>query len=188
MHAPPGTRVDVVVDMVHGERVADPYRWLEDGEAQETRDWVAGQNAFTRSVLDGLPFRGTIHAHLDLLLTTGWVGTPVVRGTRYFYGRRRGRPDQPVLVLREHDSEDERIIVDPNALSAHGIVALDWWFVSWDGRRLAYGLSEGGTELSTLRVLDVDTGGHFAADEIPHTRAARVEWLPDCSGFYVTRP
>jgi prolyl oligopeptidase len=173
--------------MVHGERVADPYRWLEDGEAQETRDWVAGQNAFTRSVLDGLPFRGTIHAHLDLLLTTGWVGTPVVRGTRYFYERRSGRQDQPVLVLREHDSEDERIIVDPNALSAHGIVALDWWFVSWDGRRLAYGLSEGGTELSTLRVLDVDTGEHFAADEIPHTRAASVAWLPDGSGFYVTR-
>src|SRR5258708_4772767 len=168
MRAPPGTRVDAVVDVVHGEAVADPYRWLEEGESDETRAWVAAQNAYTRSVLDGVPYREAIHARLDLLLTTGSVGTPVVRGTRYFYERRGGRQDQPVLVLREKDSQRERSVIDPNALSAGGIVALDWWHASWDGRKIAYGLSEGGTELSPLRLLDVDTG-HLAADAIPYT-------------------
>lgn len=186
-HHPPQTRVDVSVDIVHGEPVADPYRWLEEGDSQETRDWVAAQNAYTRSVLDGLPGRDRIHQRLDLLLTTGWVGTAVVRGTRSFYERRGGRQDQPVLVVRERDSEHERTVLDPNALSAGGIVALDWWYVSSDGRRMAYGLSEGGTELSTLHVLDVDSGEHLAADEIPHTRAASIAWLPDGSGFYYTR-
>jgi prolyl oligopeptidase len=185
MRAPPGTQVDVVVDIVHGEPVADPYRWLEDGASTATREWVAAQNAFTRSVLDGLPSRAAIHARLDMLLTTGSVGTPVVRGTRYFYERRGGRQDQPVLVQRDRDSATERIVVDPNALSARGIVALDWWYPSSDGRQLAYGISEGGTELSTLRVMDVDSGEH--ADEIPHTRAASVAWLPDGTGFYYTR-
>jgi prolyl oligopeptidase len=187
MLAPPGTRVDVSVEIVHGEPVADPYRWLEDGVSQETRDWVAAQNAFTRSLLDDLPIRDAINRRLDLLLTTGSVGTPVVRGTRSFYERRGGRQDQPMLVVRETDSAHERTVLDPNALSAGGIVALDWWYPSSDGRQLAYGLSEGGTELSTLRVLDVDSGEHLAADEIPHTRAASVAWLPDGSGFYYTR-
>jgi prolyl oligopeptidase len=187
VRAPPGTRVDVSVDIVHAEPVADPYRWLEDGDSQETREWVAAQNAFTRSVLDGLPGRDVIHARLDELLTTGWVGTPLVRGTRFFYERRGGRQDQPVLVLREKDSDHERTVIDPNVFSASGSVALDWWYPSWDGHLLAYGISEGGTELSTLRVLDVDTGEHLAADEIPHTRAASVAWLPDGSAFYYTR-
>jgi prolyl oligopeptidase len=189
----PSTRVDDVVDVLHGVAVADPYRWLEDGESAETRQWVAAQNAFTRSNLDALPERGAIHAALDRLLTTGSVSAPVLRGARAFYQRRSGRLDQPVLVLRvlrpaQHERDDEeRVIVDPNARSACGIVALDWWYPSRSGRLLAYGLSEGGTELSTLRVLDLDRDEHLPADVIPHTRAASVAWLPDDSGFYVTR-
>jgi prolyl oligopeptidase len=186
---PPPTRDQDLVEVVHGVPVADQYRWLEDGESSETRAWVEAQNAYTRSVLDALPNRDVIHAALDVLLTTGSVGAPVLRGARYFYPRRHGRIDQPVLVMRDESNQDaeERVIVDPNALSASGVVALDWWFPSNDGRLLTYGLSEGGTELSTLHVLDVDRGEHRATDRIPHTRAASVAWLPDDSGFYYTR-
>jgi len=181
------TRRGDVVDILHGIAVPDPYRWLEDGESAETREWVAAQNAITRSTLEARPERAAIHAALDRLLTTGSVGAPVLRGERSFYTRRSGRLDQPVLVLREGTGGPERVIVDPNARSARGIVALDWWYPSRSGRLLAYGLSEGGTELSTLRVLDLDRGEDLAADVIPHTRAASVAWLPDDSGFYVTR-
>ena len=111
----------------------------------------------------------------------------MLRGERFFYQRRSGRLDQPVLVLRDGVAGVERVIVDPNALSARGIVALDWWYPADSGRLLAYGLSEGGTELSTLRVLDLDSGEHLPADVIPHTRAASIAWLPDDSGFYLTR-
>ncbi len=186
MTRPPSTRAEDVVDMLHDVPVADPYRWLEDGDSDETRQWVTAQNAFTRSVLDTLPQRDAIHAALDHLLTTGSVSSPVVRGERHFYQRRSGRLDQPTLVYRDGVDGEERVIVDPNARSASGIVALDWWFPSTNGHLLAYGLSEGGTELSTLRILDVASGEHLD-DVIPHTRAASLAWLPDDSGFYVTR-
>jgi prolyl oligopeptidase len=176
-----------VVEILHGVAVADPYRWLEDGDSPDTRGWVAQQNEHTRSVLDALPGRAGIRARLDELLTTGSVGTPTLRGSRYFYQRRDGRQDQPVLVMREGADGQERVILDPNALSARGIVALDWWYPSDNGRLLAFGLSEGGTELSTLYVLDIDSGERLESDQIPHTRACSLAWLPDSGGFYYTR-
>jgi prolyl oligopeptidase len=184
---PPHARESDVIETLHGVAVADPYRWLEDGASDETRAWVTAQNAFTSAILGELPRRAAIHGRLDELLTTGLVGTPVLRGPRAFYARRDGQADQPRLVVRDAADAAERTIVDPNALSAQGIVALDWWYPSDDGRLLAYGLSEGGTELSTLHVLDVTSGGPLATDQIPHTRFASVAWLPDGSGFYYTR-
>jgi prolyl oligopeptidase len=175
------------VEVVHGVPVADPYRWLENGDSAETRAWVEAQNEFTQSVLGEVAQRAAIHARLDALLMTGAVSPPVLRGARRFYQRRDGRLDQPLLVLRDGVDAQERTIIDPNALSASGIVALDWWFASESGRLLAYGLSEGGTELSTLYVMDVDRGENLSNERIPYTRAASLAWLPDDSGFYYTR-
>jgi prolyl oligopeptidase len=184
---PPATRRDEVVDVLHGVEIADPYRWLEDGESDDTRAWVALQNALTQAVLESSPGREAIHARLDQLFTTGSVGTPVVRGSRYFYQRRDGRLDQPLLLVRDGEAGVERTILDPNTLSAGGIVALDWWYPSEDGQLVSYGVSEGGTELSTLHVLDVERGVTLESERIPHTRAASLAWLPDSSGFYYTR-
>jgi prolyl oligopeptidase len=183
----PPTRHDDVVETLHGVAVADPYRWLEDGDSPETRAWVASQNERTRGFLAAVQQRDAIRSRLDVLFTTGWVSAPVLRGTRYFYQRRDGRRDQPVLVVREGADGPEQTILDPNELSASGIVALDWWFPSDDGRLLAFGLSEGGTELSTLNVLDIQSGERLSGEQIPYTRAASIAWLPDASGFYYTR-
>jgi prolyl oligopeptidase len=187
LHSPPAARRGDVVEVLHGVEIVDPYRWLEDGETAETRAWVEVQNAATRAALDSVSSRGAIHARLDELLTTGAVGTPEVRGARYFYQRRDGRLDQPLLVMRDGADGPEQTLLDPNALSAAGIVALDWWYPSEDGRLLAYGVSEGGTELSTLHLLDVERGVTLETDRIPHTRSASLAWLPDSSGFYYTR-
>jgi prolyl oligopeptidase len=166
--------------------VADPWRWLEDGAAEETREWVDAQNEFAREMLASLPQRAAIEARLNQLLTIGTVGTPRLRRERAFYQRRDGRADQPVLVVRDSLDGPERTLIDPNALSARGVVALDWWYPSDDGSLLAYGISEGGTEMSTLRVVDVATGACLD-DAIPYTRLASLAWLPDNSGFYFTR-
>ena len=171
---PPPAREDDVVEELHGVAVADPYRWLENGESEETQAWVAAQNRLTESTLGRVPQRAAIYASLDRLLTTGSVSAPVVRGNRYFYQRRDGRLDQPVLVVREGETGRERTILDPNALSSSGIVALDWWYPSRDGRLLAYGISEGGTELSTLYILDVESTEQLPNERIPHTRAASL--------------
>jgi prolyl oligopeptidase len=182
----PSTRIDHVVEHLHGVAVPDPYRWLEDGDRAEVRDWVAKQNALTRSLLDPLPGRQRIHDRLQALLDIGVIGTPWPVKGRYFYTARTGKQNQPVLYVRERRDGQVRVLLDPNALAADGSVALDWWYPSRDGRLLAYGLSKDGNEQSTLYVRDVGTGKDLA-QSISRTRACSVSWLPDGSGFYYTR-
>jgi prolyl oligopeptidase len=175
-----------VVDVLHGEAIPDPYRWLEDGDSPEVAAWTAAQNAFTQAWLGAVPARGAIHARLEQLLAIGSQGTPApVRG-RYLHLRRDGSQNQPVLYVRDGVHGADRVAVDPNALSADGTTALDWYHPSPDGRLLAYGLSADGSEQSTLHLLDLATLAPLP-DRIPRTRAADVAWRPDGSGFYYTR-
>ncbi|HUF36797.1 MAG TPA: prolyl oligopeptidase family serine peptidase, partial [Gemmatimonadales bacterium] len=186
MPAYPPTPTSDAADTLHGETIPDPYRWLEDGERAETREWTERQNVLTEAYLAAVPGRETIRRRLAELLAIGALGVPApVRG-RYFYQRRDGRQNQPVLYLRHGVSGEDRVVIDPNALDAAGTTALDWYYPSEDGRLVAYGLSEGGSEQSVLHVLDVDAGA-VLADRIPGTRAADLAWLPDGSGFYYTR-
>ena len=119
----------------------------------------------------------------------GSLGVPVSRphqhGRRLFYTRRDGGQNQPVLYVRD-GGDRERALVDVNTEHAGGTRAIDWWFPSDDGARVAYGLSEDGSEESTLRVRDV-ASGHDLPDVIPRTRACSLAWMPDGSGFYYTR-
>ena len=182
----PSTPTSDAAETLHGETIPDPYRWLEDGESPGTREWTEAQNALTRSYLDAVPGRGDLHRRLDQLLAIGAISVPTpVRG-RYFYQRRDGRQNQPVLYVRQGVHGEDRAVIDPNALDPAGTIALDWYYPSDDGRLLAYGLSENGSEQSVLQVLDVDTGATLG-DRIPHTRAADLAWLPDGTGFYYTR-
>ena len=97
----PSTRVSEAVEVLHGEPIPDPYRWLEDGESGETREWTERQNALTESYLRAVPGREAIRRRLDELLAIGALSVPApVRG-RYFYQRRDGRQNQPVLYVRE---------------------------------------------------------------------------------------
>ena len=186
MRTYPPTPVSDAADTLHGERIPDPYRWLEDGESEATRTWTAAQNDLTRAYLDGVPGRAALHRRLDELLAIGAISVPTpVRG-RYFYQRRDGRQNQPVLYVRDGVDGEDRVVLDPNALDAGGGVALDWFYPSDDGRLLAYGISENGSEQSVLHVIDVATGVELG-ERIPHTRAADLAWLPDASGFYYTR-
>jgi prolyl oligopeptidase len=182
----PPTPVSDTTETLHGESFSDPYRWLEDGESPGTRAWTEAQNALTRSYLDAAPGRDRLRERLDQLLAIGAISVPTpVRG-RYFYQRRDGRQNQPVLYMRQGVHAEDRVVIDPNALDAGGAIALDWYYPSDDGRLLAYGLSENGSEQSVLQVLDPDSGTALG-DRIPHTRAADLAWLPDGTGFYYTR-
>ncbi|HYY95792.1 MAG TPA: prolyl oligopeptidase family serine peptidase [Pyrinomonadaceae bacterium] len=183
---PPKTRTENVAETIQGVEVADPYRWLENGASEEVRAWTEAQNAYTRSVLERVPGRDVIRRELERVLRTGAVDAPEVRGRRFFYTRRDPSQNQPVLYVRDSLAGRDRPLVNPNTLDAEGTTALDWWYPANDGKLLAYGLSSSGDEISTLHVLDVDTGRDLA-DRITRTRAASVAWLPDNSGFYYTR-
>jgi prolyl oligopeptidase len=177
-----------VVEVLHGTEVHDPYRWLEDGESEETSAWVAAQNARTRAVLDALPARPALHARLLELLQVGMVGAPAVVADRVFTLERVGDQDQAVLVLRS--ALDAGVaaepVVDPHPMAADHAASIDWFSPSPDGTLVAYGVSQGGSEHGTLRIVDVDTGDHLP-DAIPHIRHGSVAWLPDGSAFAYSR-
>ena len=177
-----------VVEVLHGTEVHDPYRWLEDGDSEETAAWVAAQNARTRAVLDALPQREPLHRRLLELLQIGVVGSPAVAGDRLFHLQREGEADQAVLIVRSAVDPDGsvHVVVDPHGLAADHAASIDWFSPSPDGRLLAYGVSEGGSEHGTLRLVEVDTGT-LLPDAIPHVRHPSVAWLPDGSAFAYDR-
>ncbi len=194
MNPPPPTRREVVTDTLHGVTLADPYRWLEDGDGPEVQQWVADQNRYTRQALDARPDRDAWHERLVALMGLPVVMAAVVRGDRVFTFERPPGADQYVLALRALDAIDSIdtapvVLFDPAVGSADAAVAIDWFQPSPDGSMVALGVSEGGTENSTLQVLVVGHDGAVTAldDRIANTRACSVAWEPDGSGFLYTR-
>ena len=183
---PPKVKTDDVEDTIHGHKIADPYRWLEDASSSDSQEYVRSELAYTRSILDPLPGRDAIHQRLAELLSIGTIGTPQIGGPYYFYTRREGTQNQAVLLVREGLHGKDRALVDANKMSADGTVALDWWFPSDDGKYVAYGTSGSGSENSTLHVIESATG-RLLPDTIEHTRIAQVAWKKDNSGFYYGR-
>jgi len=183
---PPKAKVAPVEDTVQGHKIVDRYRYLENGDDPDTKQYVEQELAYTRSLLDPLPGRDRINARLSQLLTIGTVGAPQIGGKYYFYTRREGNQNQPVLYVREGVSGSDRVLVDVNKMSTDGTVALDWWFPTDDGKYVAYGTSPNGSEESTLRLVESATG-KLLPDTIERTRFASVAWKKDNSGFYYTR-
>jgi len=184
--APPVAEPRPAVDIYHGTKVVDNYRWLENGNSPETQKWVAEEMSYTRSILDPLPGRDAIHKRLTDLLSIGSISAPVIAGKHYFYTRREGMQNQPVLYVRDDLNGPDRVLVDANQLAADGTIALDWFEPSDNGRYVAYGTSPSGSEMSTLHVIETKTGT-ILPDTIERTRAASIAWLHDNSGFYYTR-
>ena len=169
-----------------GKRIVDNYRWLEDSKNQDTQKWVEQEMAYTRAVLDPLPGRDAIHQRLSQLLSIGSITPPQMAGKYYFYTKREGMQNQPILYVRESIGGEDRVLVDANQLASDGTVALDWFQPSDKGKYVAYGTSSAGSEMSTLHIIETKTGT-VLPDTIERTRAASIAWLHDNSGFYYTR-
>ena len=185
--SPPETRMEMLEETLHGVAVADPYRWLEDESSPETESWVRKQSAYSRSVLDALPGRARMRQRLTEVLGTGSVTRPEEAAGRYFYSKKQGHQNQPVLYVRKGIDGKDRVLIDPNEMGTDGTVTVDWFFPSKDGRLLTYGMSSGGTETSDLHILEVDSGASVGKP-IPKVRWANPQWLKDGSGFYYGRP
>src|SRR3954462_11981983 len=185
MRYPEAPRLDLVDDL-HGPRIADPYRWLEDAEDPRTWAWARAQDALAAEHLLALPMRARSPRPLEQLVHAGAVGVPVWRAGRAFSTRRDPGQEHAVLRVREADG-NQRVLVDPMALDPAGTTTLDAWSVSWEGDRLAYQLSTGGDEESSLYVLDVATG-ELLEGPIDRCRYSPVAWLPGGAElFYVRR-
>ena len=183
---PPAHRLDVADDL-HGVRVPDPYRWLEDAASPETAAWSAAQDALARPFLDSLPGRERLRERYRQLLQVGLIAGPFYRGhpDRYFLVRRLGEEELPKLLVHEPDGT-ERVLIDPIAMDPSGATVLDGWYPSWETDLLAYQVSRGGDEESELRVIEVATG-NVVEGPISRTKAGGVSWLPGGKAYYYVR-
>ena len=183
---PPPTEVREVVDTLHGVDVSDPYRWLEDQEAPETRAWIDAQNAYTDTVLDALPGRDRLRDVAAGVLEREAVGLPNERGGRYFYSRRGADQDLAILYVREGLDGEDRVLIDPHPMSPDHTTSVEFRDISDDGGRVAYAVREGGVDEVSIRVRDVDAGNDLA-DVLPPARYGAVTLAPDGGGLYYER-
>ncbi len=179
---PPSPRHDTASTQ-HGVRVEDPYRWLEAVDAPEVQAWVKAQGAYSRGFLDALPTQAALERRFTEILYLDAVSPPEERGGKQFYTRRYKTKEKSILMVRPLGGE-ERVLIDPNAMSADGSVSMGNWFTSWDGEKVAYSLHENNADEATLFVRDVETGKDSEIDVIPGAKYAGPTWTPDNAGFY----
>jgi prolyl oligopeptidase len=181
---------------LNGVSVQDPYHWLEGSDAPEVVEpdpaldaeverWTDAQNAHTRSVLDALPGREELNNELAQLLSLDSWGIPRMAGEWLFYTLRRGGQARPVLYVQQGEDGEPRVLLDVNTLDESGLVALDWYRPSPDGRYVAFGTYRAGDEITTANVLETATG-RWLEDQITG-RVDAVQWLDDSRRFVVRR-
>jgi prolyl oligopeptidase len=191
---PPATPTDNVADTIQGVTIVDPYRWLENWNDPKVQAWSDAQNARTRAYLDALPYRGAVKAELTRLIK---ASSPAyyqlqARGARVFALYSDPKFQQPMLVTLNAaaDPASRKVLLDPNALDAKGLTAMDWFVPSGDGSKIAVSLSKNGSEDGTVHVYDVATAKEIEAPiarvQFP-TAGGSLAWAADGKGFWYTR-
>ncbi|MDR0976549.1 MAG: prolyl oligopeptidase family serine peptidase [Prevotellaceae bacterium] len=177
---PPTATVDVVDDYF-GERVADPYRWLENDTSAATAAWVEAENLVTNQYLAKIPFRGALLDRLTALTNYEKIGTPFKKHGRYYFYKNDGLQNQSVLYVQDALDGEPRVFLDPNKLSDDGTVALTGIDFSHDGKYAAYTISRSGSDWQEIYVLDAQTG-KLLDDHIRWAKFTDAGWQGD--GFY----
>jgi prolyl oligopeptidase len=176
------------VDDYHGTKVADPYRWLEQDvrESPDVAAWVEAENAVTFPYLEALPGREAITQRLTELWDYEKYGTPFKKGGRYYFFKNDGLQNQYVLYVQDSLDAEPEVLIDPNTWSEDGTVALGETAFSKDGRYVAYGIQESGSDWRTWRVMDI-ASRKLLDDELKWIKFSDVAWAGDSSGFFYGR-
>ncbi len=184
---PKAKRVEQV-DNFHGTKVDDPFRWLENDvrNSNDVKEWVDAENLVTNAYLDSIPERAKIRKRLAELWDYEKFSTPSVRDGRYFFTRNDGLQNQSVLNVQDGFSGIPKVLLDPNTMAKDGTVALSSWIPSDDGKLLAYGIAEAGSDWNTWRILNVDSGKQLT-DELRWVKFSSPAWTPDGKGIFYSR-
>ena len=173
-------------DNYHGIEVRDPYRWLEDPDSPETKEWVQAQNEVTNNYLATIAARDKIKQRLTELWDYEKYGSPFKRGDRYFYFKNDGLQNQSVLYTLKSLDDAGEVLLDPNTLSEDGTIALSGLSISDDGQWLAYGLSTAGSDWVEYRVRNIATG-EDTDDHLKWIKFSGASWTKDNQGFFYSR-
>ncbi|MEE9437567.1 MAG: prolyl oligopeptidase family serine peptidase [Saprospiraceae bacterium] len=180
----PHTRMGDVVENYHGNNLPDPFRWLEDDNSEETVNWVKSQNITTNIFLDRIPFVEKITKRLQQLWDYEKYGSPFKEGDMYYYFKNNGLQNQYVLYGSKAIKEEGVVVLDPNKFSDDGTASLGGMSFNSDGTKLAYMISEGGSDWRTIYVKDIITG-ELLIDKVNWVKFSGVSWKGD--GFYYSR-
>ncbi|KAG6508390.1 hypothetical protein ZIOFF_033764 [Zingiber officinale] len=183
LHYPPARRDESVSDDYHGVRVADPYRWLEDPDAEEVKEFVEKQVALTNLVLAKYEEKEKLRQKITALFDHPRYDTPYERGGKCFYYHNTGLQAQSVLYVQKDLDKEAEFLLDPNKLSEDGTVALSMTSVSKDGKYLAYRLSASGSDWVTIKVMRVDDK-EAEPDSLSWVKFSSVSWTHDGNGFF----
>lgn len=183
----PLTSTVPLVEEQFGEKVADPYRWLENDVRTDpkVREWVDAQNRVTDAYLRDLPGRDILAARIKTYIDYERFSLPQKAGGHYFFTKNNGLQNQSPLYVRKGLKGRDRLLIDPNAWAKDGATALDQWEVSPDGRHIAYAIQDGGSDWRTIRVLDVKSG-RPVADEVRWAKFTNIAWVGS-EGFLYSR-
>jgi prolyl oligopeptidase len=182
----PSSKLGDVADDYHGTKVADPYRWLEEPDSAETRTWIDAQNKLTFGYLGEIKEREAIKARLTKLWNFERFGMPVREGGKVFFSKNDGLQNQSVIYTADSLTGEPRVLLDPNALSADGTVALSGGAYSDDGKLFAYGLASAGSDWQEWRVREVETGKDLP-DLVKWVKFSGAAWTKDRKGFFYSR-
>jgi prolyl oligopeptidase len=183
---PPETRIDDVKETVQGTETEDPYRWLEDQTAPDTRAWIDAQNGYTKSILGGLPGRAALEKRLGELLKVDVIGIPTERRGSYFFIRRLADKDLPILYVRRGLRGRDEVLVDPLPLSADHSTSVSFADISQDGKLVAYALRQGGEDEVTVKLLEVN-GRRELPDVLPRARYSGIALTSDKRAIYYSK-
>ena len=184
----PPTRTVEQVDDFHGTRVEDPYRWLEDDvrTSKDVADWVEAENKLTFEVLKSIPQRQAIQQRMTELWNYEKIGAPFLRGGRYYFSRNDGLQNQNVLFRQDTLESESQVLLDPNSWSKDGTIALSGSAFSDDGRFVAYGVQDAGSDWNTWKIMEIESG-KVLDDELKWVKFSGAEWTPDSLGFFYAR-
>jgi prolyl oligopeptidase len=177
---PVAKKVDQVDDFF-GTKISDPYRWLENTQSAETKEWIKAENKLTQYYLYKIPFRNKIRKRLTELWNYEKFTAPVKAGDLYLYSKNNGLQEQNVLYIQNGLTGTPEIFLDPNKLSNDGSVSLGEWEFSKDYKYFSYGISRGGSDWREFYVIDVQSK-QLTKDTIKWAKFTTTPWYKD--GFY----
>ena len=171
------------VDDYFGTKVSDPYRWMENVDSPQVKQWVDAENTLTHSYLDRIPGREAIKNRLMALTDYERFTAPEKHGSRYFYSHNTGLQNQAVLFWQEGLTGEPRVLIDPNTLSKDGTVALNGMGITDDGKLMVYATSDAGSDWVTWHVKDISIGNDLP-DRVEWSKFSTASWMKDNSGFF----
>ena len=177
---PVAEKVDSV-DIYFGQNVADPYRWLEDDNSDQTAQWVAAENKITHDYLSKIPFREDLEERLTKIWNYPKYGVPFKKGDNYFFFKNDGVQNQSVMYITNSLDNEAKVLLDPNKLAEDGTIALAGLGMSKDGKYLAYSTASGGSDWNEIYVMEIKTRKMFD-DHIKWVKFSGISWWRD--GFF----